>query len=98
MRKRDPKPFPDPENTRAIVSGFGTQRSKPDSGTVPPVEPAPEAKAMKFGAREPKRHESITPPLTVPERALSKDAEAQARQLRRSATLEPVDEFPRNIA
>ena len=60
MRKQDPKAFPDPENTRAIVSGFGTQRSKPDSGTVPPVEPAPEARAVKRGGRERKRHESVT--------------------------------------
>jgi hypothetical protein len=29
MRKQDPKPFPDPENIRAIVDGFGKPEAKP---------------------------------------------------------------------
>ena len=83
MRKQDPKPFPDPENSRAIVSGFGTQRSKPDSGKVRPVEPAPEARAVKRRRQGAEAARVGYPPLTEPERELSKDAERQARQLKR---------------
>jgi hypothetical protein len=38
---------------------------------------------VKRGGRERKRYESVNPPLSEPERALAKDAEEQARQLRR---------------
>ena len=69
-RKRTSK-LPD---TFREVDGFGKPEAKPgtssqrDPGTVRPVDLTPDAKAMKLGARERKRHESITPPLTVPER------------------------------
>lgn len=69
--------------------GFGKPEGKPgpasqrDPWAVPPVDPTPDAKAMKRGSGERKRHGSVTSPLSEPERALVKDAAKQARQLKR---------------
>jgi hypothetical protein len=53
-----------------IPDGFGKPEAKPgpssqrDPGTVRPVDLTPDAKAMKLGARERKRHESVTLPVS----------------------------------
>jgi hypothetical protein len=50
---------------------------------VSPVDPVPDAGTAKPGGGQQKRHRRLAQLLTEPERALSKDAAAQARQLKR---------------
>jgi hypothetical protein len=89
MRNQDPKAFPDPEDKGAKVEGFGTKKNRPGStarpepGAVPPVDPMPDAGTAKRGGGERTRSKRFTQPLSEPERALAKDAAAQARQLKR---------------
>jgi len=53
MRNQDPKAFPDPEDGRAKVDGFGRvdgnpcPASRPGRGAVVPVDPAPDAGPAK---------------------------------------------------
>jgi hypothetical protein len=57
MRNQDPKAFPDPEDGRAKVDGFGKPgpASRRDTGAAPPVSPVPGAAAVKpdGGQRKP---------------------------------------------
>ena len=70
MRNQDPKAFPDPENTRAIVSGFGTQRSKPG----PHLSPIPFRRRRALYTADARRFRRVvasrreTQVVTFPER------------------------------
>ena len=57
--------------------------ARPDPSAVPPVDPVPDAGTAKPDGGERKRRKRFTQPLSEPERALAKDAAAQARQLKR---------------
>jgi hypothetical protein len=87
MRNQDPEGFP--EDGGAKVEGFGRAErkpgpvSRPDPGAVPPVDPVPDAGMAKPDGGQRKRHRRFTQPLTEPERALAKDAQEQAQQLKR---------------
>ena len=93
MRNQDPKAFPNPEDGGAKVDGFGKPESKPDDTRrsrsrrdprrVPPLGAVSDPGAVKPAGEQRKRHRRFTQPLTEPERAMSKDAKAQARQLKR---------------
>jgi hypothetical protein len=89
MRNQDPKAFPDPEDKGAKVDGFGKPErkpgpvSRPDPGAVTPVDPVPEASAARPDGGHRKRRRIFNQPLSEPERALGKDAQVQARQLKR---------------
>ena len=93
MRNQDPKAFPNPEDKGAKVEGFGKPESNPDrtrsSGprhdpsAVPPLGAVSDPGAVKPAGEQRKRHRRFTQPLTEPERALAKDAQEQARQLKR---------------
>jgi hypothetical protein len=69
--------------------GFDTKknrpgsRSRPDPGAVPPVDPVPDAGVSTASGGERQRRKRFNQPLSEPERALAKDAAAQARQLKR---------------
>jgi hypothetical protein len=69
--------------------GFDTKKNRPaptarpDPGLVQPVDPVPGAGVAKPGGGLRKRRKRFTQPLSEPERALAKDAAAQARQLKR---------------
>jgi hypothetical protein len=71
------------------VEGFGKPEGKPgynarpDPGAVPTVDPMPGAGTAKPRGGERKRSKRFTQPLNERERALAKDAAAQARQLKR---------------
>ena len=73
---------------RSKLEGFDTKKNRPGStprpgpGAVPPVDPVPDAGMAKPGG-ERKERKRFTQPLSEPERALAKDAAAQARQLKR---------------
>jgi hypothetical protein len=86
---------PEPKGTSKLpasfpeVDGFGKREGKPgsttrpDPGSVRPVDPVPDAGVAKPGGGERKRRKRSTQPLSEPERTLAKDAAAQARQLKR---------------
>jgi hypothetical protein len=89
MRNQDPKAFPNRKDRGAKVEGFGNPESRsgstarPDSGVVPPVDPVPDAGTAKPDGGHRKRRRIYNQPLSEPERALAKDAQQQARQLKR---------------
>jgi hypothetical protein len=89
MRNQDPKAFPDPEDKRAKVEGFGKLESKSgstarrDPGAVSPVHHVPDTVTATPSCSERKGRKRFTQPLSEPDRALAKDAAAQARQLKR---------------
>ena len=78
-----------PPGTFREVEGFDTKKNqpgstaRPDAGAVPPVDPMPEASAARPDGGHRKRRRIFNQPLSEPERAMSKDAEEQARQLKR---------------
>ena len=88
MNDREPKRVPKPPDTFREGEGFDTKKNRPGStprpgpGAVPPVDPVPDAGMAKPGG-ERKERKRFTQPLSEPERALAKDAAAQARQLKR---------------
>jgi hypothetical protein len=78
--------FDDSRRTLAKVEGFDTKKNRPgstDPSAVPPVDPVPDAGVAKPGGGERKRRKRFTQPLNEPERALAKDAQEQARHLKR---------------
>ena len=68
---------------RDVTSDSDGLTSGRDPGAVSPVDPVPDAGTAKPGGGERKRPRRFTQPLSEPERALAKDAAAQARQLKR---------------
>jgi hypothetical protein len=89
MSDPEPKRLPKSPGTFREVEGFGKPEGKPgsnarpDPGAVPPVDPVPDAGTAKPDGGERKRRKRFTQPLSEPERALAKDAQEQARQLKR---------------
>jgi len=93
MRNQDPKGLPDPDDRGAKVDGFGKPVSKPDDtrrsrsrrdpSGVPLLGAVSDPGAVKPAGEQRKRHRSFSQPLTEPERALAKDAQKQARHLKR---------------
>jgi hypothetical protein len=77
-------------DTLPKVDGFdNTKKNQPSPtsrlgpGGVPPVDPVPDAGMAKPGGGERQVHKRFSQPLSEPERALAKDAQEQARQLKR---------------
>jgi len=91
MNDREPKRVPKPPDAFREVEGFDTKKNgpgstaRPDPGAVRPVDPVPEASAAKRDGGERKRRRRFSQPLSEPERALAKDAAAQARRAELSA-------------
>jgi hypothetical protein len=89
MNDREPKRVPKPPDTFREGEGFDTKKNRPaptarpDPGLVPPVDPVPDAGTAKPGGGLRKRRKRFTQPLNESERAMAKDAAAQARQLKR---------------
>jgi hypothetical protein len=89
MSEPEPKGPSMPPGTFREVEGFGKPErkpgpvSRPDPGAVPLVDPVPDSGVAKPGGGERKRRKRFTEPLSEPERALAKDAQEQARQLKR---------------
>jgi hypothetical protein len=89
MRNQDPKAFPEPDDRGAKVEGFDTKKNRPGSNArpdpiaVPPLGAVSDPGAVKPAREQRKRHRRFMQPLTEPERALAKDAQEQARQLKR---------------
>jgi hypothetical protein len=89
MNDREPKRVPKPPDTFREGEGFDTKKNRSDSnawldpGPLPPVDPVPDAGMAKPDGGERKRRKRFTQPLSEPERALTKDAATQARQLKR---------------
>jgi hypothetical protein len=80
--------FDDSRRTLAKVDGFDSKKNRPgsvrpDPGAVPPLGAVSDAGAVKPAGEQRKRHRRFTEPLTEPERALAKDAQEQARQIKR---------------
>jgi hypothetical protein len=77
------------EDLQSKREGFDTKKNRPgstprpDPGAVTPVDPVPDARVAKPGGGERKRRKRFTQPLSEPERALAKDAQEQARHLKR---------------
>ena len=88
MSEPEPKGPSMPPGTFREVEGFGKpdgtrrSRSRRDPSAVPPAGAPSDPGAVK-PAGEQRKRPRFTQPLTEPERALAKDAQEQARQLKR---------------
>ena len=93
MSEPEPKGPSMPPGTFREVEGFGKPERKPDDtrrsrsrrdpSVVPPLGAVSDPGAVKPAGEQRKRHRSFSQPLTEPERALAKDAQKQARHLKR---------------